>query len=102
MASVARLARLGRTAASALGRRPVALAVPRCGHALSKAAPMSTFSKKVVGTGTPWEQRAGCARAVRVGDTIQVSGTCAQGETATDQVKAIFKVIGSAIQKAGG
>jgi len=63
---------------------------------------MSSFSKKVVSTGTAWEKRASCARAVRVGDTIHVSGTCAQGETVTDQVKAIFKVISKAIQKAGG
>lgn len=99
-----RAARIGRTVASVVGHRPVAaaLVVPRWGHMLSKAAPISSFAKKVVRTGTGWEERAGCARAVRVGDRIDVSGTCQPGETCTDQVKAIFKVIGAAIQKAGG
>jgi len=63
---------------------------------------LSSFTKKTVSTSTAWEKRASCARAVRVGDTIHISGTCAQGETVTDQVKAIFKVISKAIQKAGG
>jgi len=61
-----------------------------------------SFSKKVVSTGTPWEDRASCARAVRVGDTIHVSGTCAQGDTIGDQAEAIMKVISKAIMKAGG
>jgi len=37
-----------------------------------------------------------------VGDTIHVSGTCAQGDTATVQVEAIFGVIDNAIRQAGG
>merc|ERR1719409_2017096 len=65
-------------------------------------AAFSSFSKKVVSTGTPWEDRASCARAVRVGDTIHVSGTCAQGDTIDEQTQAIFKVISKAIMKAGG
>merc|ERR1719482_1858953 len=55
-----------------------------------------------VATGTPWEGRCGCSRAVRVGDTIHISGTCAQGETVTAQVNTIFGVIDGAIRKAGG
>merc|ERR1719460_91934 len=55
-----------------------------------------------VSTGTPWEGRCGCARAVRVGDTIHVSGTCAQGDTATAQVNTIFGIMDNAIRKAGG
>lgn len=39
---------------------------------------------------------------MRVGDTIHVSGTCAQGDTPTAQVNAIFKVIDKAIRDAGG
>merc|ERR1719158_464997 len=58
--------------------------------------------KQKVSTGTAWESRCGCARAVRIGDTIHVSGTCAQGDTATAQVEAIFSVIDNAIRKAGG
>jgi len=74
----------------------------RAAPVLPQVASFSSFAKKVVSTGTPWEGRASCARAVRVGDTIHISGTCAQGDTIADQTNAIFKVIGKAIQKAGG
>jgi|Transcript_49891 uncharacterized protein YbjT (DUF2867 family)/enamine deaminase RidA (YjgF/YER057c/UK114 family) len=88
MASMVRVAQCGRGAALS--------------RLLPRMAPMSSFAKKVISTGTGWEDRAACARAVRVGDTIHISGTCAQGDTVGDQTKAIFKIIGSAIQKAGG
>ena len=55
---------------------------------------------RVPATGA-WGDLAKCSRAVRVGDTVHVSGTCAQGGTATDQVRAIFGVIEPALKEAG-
>ena len=49
-----------------------------------------------------WAELSKCSRAVRVGDTVHVSGTCAQGDTAADQVNAIFNnVIAPALHEAG-
>eukprot|EP00036_Acanthoecidae_sp_10tr_P017475 CAMPEP_0206299006 /NCGR_PEP_ID=MMETSP0106_2-20121207/6973_1 /ASSEMBLY_ACC=CAM_ASM_000206 /TAXON_ID=81532 /ORGANISM="Acanthoeca-like sp., Strain 10tr" /LENGTH=154 /DNA_ID=CAMNT_0053729705 /DNA_START=12 /DNA_END=476 /DNA_ORIENTATION=- len=48
-----------------------------------------------------WGDLAKCSRAVRVGNTVHVSGTCAHGDTATAQVNAIFAVIEPALREAG-
>jgi enamine deaminase RidA (YjgF/YER057c/UK114 family) len=48
-----------------------------------------------------WGDLSKCSRAVRVGNTIHVSGTCAPGDSATEQVKAIFDVITPALHDAG-
>lgn len=50
----------------------------------------------------PWGELTHSSRAVRVGDTIHVSGTVAQGETCADQVKGCFDIISQAIKDAGG
>ena len=55
---------------------------------------------RVPATGA-WADLAKCSRAVRIGDTVHVSGTCAQGDTAADQVRAIFAVIEPALKEAG-
>ena len=74
---------------------------------LSRAAPVRFLARTLVSsranvpaTGA-WADIAKCSRAVRIGDTVHVSGTCAAGETATDQVKAIFGVIEPALKEAG-
>ena len=51
---------------------------------------------------SPWGEKARTSRAVRVGDTIHVSGTVAEGETCADQVKGCFDIIDDAIKQAGG
>ena len=48
-----------------------------------------------------WGELAKCSRAVRVGNTVHVAGTCAQGETAAEQVNGIFAVIEPALREAG-
>ena len=55
--------------------------------------------KTLVSTDSAWESLSKCSRAVRINDTIHVSGTCAQGETATDQVNNIFKTIENALKE---
>ena len=42
--------------------------------------------KQLVSFGTNWEQVSACSRAVRIGNTVHVSGTCAPGDTPTEQV----------------
>jgi len=69
---------------------------------IEATAAIKSTRKTFISTGTPWEERCACVRAVRVGSEIQISGTCAQGDTPTDQVNAIFKVIEKAVKDAGG
>jgi enamine deaminase RidA (YjgF/YER057c/UK114 family) len=62
-----------------------------------------------ISSGTPWEAMAGYSRAVRIGDTVYVSGTTAsneQGEVqypddAGAQTTYIIKKIEHALQQAG-
>jgi enamine deaminase RidA (YjgF/YER057c/UK114 family) len=62
-----------------------------------------------VGSGTPWEDLAGYARAVRVGDRILVSGTTATGPEGVvgvgdpaAQTRFILDKIEKAIRQLGG
>jgi len=66
-------------------------------------------TRKWVGSGTPWEDLAGYARAVRVGDRILVSGTTAVGPEglvgagdAAAQMRFIIGKIEKAIRDLGG
>ena len=58
-----------------------------------------------VASGSPYEATFGYCRAVRVGDTIHVAGTCAPaGNESADsyaQAQAAIAVIASALDKAG-
>jgi len=61
-------------------------------------------------TGARWEPIVGYSRAIRAGDVIEVSGTCAVDESgqpfatgdAYHQTKKILEIIINAIQKLGG
>lgn len=60
-------------------------------------------------TGAPWEKKVGYSRAVRIGNTIEVSGTVAIKDNvvvgANDpylQTKRILEIIDNVLQQAGG
>jgi len=47
---------------------------------------------KKVTTGSPWEDVVGYSRAVQIGNTIEISGTTAEGANEYEQTKAIIEV----------
>ena len=59
-------------------------------------------------SGAPWEDQVGYSRAVRIGNTIEVSGTApvregvVVGDNAYEQTKVCLEIIKEAIEKAGG
>jgi enamine deaminase RidA (YjgF/YER057c/UK114 family) len=65
--------------------------------------------RRRISSGTPWESLAGYSRAVRVGNTVWVSGTTASdadgnlqgGEDAYQQARYIFSKIERALSEAG-
>ncbi|MBX2797275.1 MAG: RidA family protein [Myxococcales bacterium] len=67
------------------------------------------MSRRSVQSGAPWEAIAGYARAVRVGDTIHVSGTTATGEGGAlvgvgdpaRQTERCLQIIAAALQELG-
>lgn len=58
-------------------------------------------------SGAPWENEVGYSRAVRIGNTIEVSGTApvrdgkTVGATAYEQTKICLEIIKEALEKAG-
>jgi enamine deaminase RidA (YjgF/YER057c/UK114 family) len=65
------------------------------------------MSKRLnISSATPWEDKVGYSRAVRIGNTIEVSGTTAVdgdkiiGSTVYEQAKFIFEKIEVALRKA--
>lgn len=65
-----------------------------------------TMSRQNISSGGPFEVRYGYSRAVRVGDQIHVSGTCAQspnvdGVDAYRQAVDALQTIGAALVEAG-
>jgi enamine deaminase RidA (YjgF/YER057c/UK114 family) len=62
-----------------------------------------------VGSGAPWESIAGYSRAVRVGDTVHVAGTTAQGSDGAlvgvgdpaAQTRRCLQIIDEALQAVG-
>ena len=62
--------------------------------------------KQNISSASPWEDKVGYSRAVRIGNIIEVSGTTAidgekiMGENVYDQTKFIFQKIESTLQQA--
>jgi len=67
------------------------------------------MGRQVITSGTPWESMAGYARAVRVGNSVYVSGTTASDASGTvqhlgdaaAQARYIIRKIEAALQEAG-
>ena len=78
-------------------------------HSLRNFAPRSGILQRFLSTSTrhnvpavgAWGDIAKCSRAVRVGDIVKIAGTCAPGDTARDQMVAIFSVIEPALKETG-
>ncbi|MCP4459461.1 MAG: RidA family protein [Cytophagales bacterium] len=66
------------------------------------------MERKNISSGAPWEDIVGYSRAVRIRNTIEVSGTApvkdgkVQGETAYEQTIACLEIIKSSLEEAGG
>ncbi len=56
---------------------------------------------KKIATGAPWEDIVGYSRAVKVGDTIEISGTTATGTNEYEQTVAIIKTVEKVLQELG-
>ena len=65
------------------------------------------MTRRNISSGTPWEDVVGYSRAVRVGDRVCVSGTCAvwpDGSVDPDvgvQARRCFEIIGAALAELG-
>ena len=65
------------------------------------------MERKNISSGAPWEDIVGYSRAVRIGNTIEVSGTApvqdgkVLGDTAYEQTIACLEIIKESLEKAG-
>ena len=54
-----------------------------------------------ISSGSPWEEKIGYSRAVRIGNMLELSGTTAPGETIYDQTKAVIELAQKVLKEAG-
>ncbi|MDH7445605.1 RidA family protein [Aquimarina sp. 2201CG14-23] len=54
---------------------------------------------KKIATGSPWEDIVGYSRAIKIGNTIEVSGTTAPGINEYDQTVAIIESVKKALSE---
>ena len=65
------------------------------------------MERKNISSGAPWEDIVGYSRAVRIGNTVEVSGTApvqegkVQGNTAFEQTVACLEIIKKSLEQAG-
>ncbi|MEW7292009.1 RidA family protein [Aquimarina sp. 2304DJ70-9] len=56
---------------------------------------------KKISSGAPWEDIVGYSRAIKIGDTIEISGTTAKGADEYEQTVAIIKIAEKALKELG-
>ncbi len=65
------------------------------------------MNRQNISSGAPWEDVVGYSRAVRIGDTLEISGTApvrdgqVLGETAYEQAKVCLEIIAETLEQAG-
>lgn len=58
-----------------------------------------TDTKQTITTGSPWEDVVGYSRAIKIGNTIEVSGTTAPGANEYEQTANIIKNVKEVLQQ---
>lgn len=79
------------------------------GHAMTLPMVDNPLERQNIASGTMWEPLRGYSRAVRVGDTLSISGTTAVGQTGEvvgvgdpyEQTKYIIRVVNKILQDSG-
>ncbi len=56
---------------------------------------------KKIATGSPWEDIVGYSRAIKIGNTIEISGTTASGKDEYEQTIEIIKIAEKALNDLG-
>lgn len=56
---------------------------------------------KKIATGSPWEDIVGYSRAIKIGNTIEVSGTTASGANEYEQTKGIIEAVSKVLKELG-
>ena len=74
----------------------------RLGRAARSCSTKVLTTRVPMGPSTNWGDSAGVSRAVRIGDTIHISGTVTKGDSAGAQVSGCLAIIATAIRSAGG